>query len=220
MKKLMMFAAAMTIVAGAYAQCGFDDPNYECDAALVYQAKFNVKTTKGKPYSGKCDDVCYRQKGSANYKGYLYACGCTCDEFMDAELLLTGNKKNREVFEGFPEWVTLNKIGKKNLDAEGYFHVELDDVETGREFILDAAGFGKFDKKGGYLKNMSGNFVGLMSAPLCEDPCEIGDPAVAFPACDWEEDEDVETIAFGKWSIKYNKKLSKKYWNNEWDPEM
>lgn len=220
MKKLMMFAAAMTIVGGAYAQCGLGDtPGMSC--ALVYNAKFSVKTTKGKPYSGKCDDLCYRAKASVSYKGFLYVCACSCDEFLqDGMFYLSGNKKNSEVFEGAPEWTVLNKIGKKNLDAEGFFNAELSDLETGREFNLAAAGFGKFDKKTGHLTSMSGNLVGVMSAPECEIECATGEPAVAFPACDWDESDDVATIAYGSWSIKYNKKLSKRYLENTWEPGM
>ena len=221
MKKLMMLAASMTIVGGAYsADCGLGtSSNAPCSAALVYDVKISVKTTAGKSYSGECYDSCYRAKSSRSYKGYLYACGCTCDDLLAAEFYLV-DKKNDDVFEGAIEWNILSRIGKKNLDAEGLFEADLADAFTSREFIIAAAGFGAFDKKTGQLKSMSGNVVGTLTAPECVVPCDIGEPAVAFPACDWQEDSDVETVAFGTWSIKYNKKLSQRYYANLWEPGM
>ena len=216
MKKLMMFAAAMTIVGGAYAQCGLPGGQDECNTALVYDFKVSVKTTAGKNYSGKCDDVCYRSKSSKSMKGYLYVCGCTCEEFMEDSTLYLYDKKADQVFEGMPEWEIFNKIGKKNLETEGLFGFE-DDYG---EFVFTAAGFGKVNKKDGVLKTMSGSLVGSMEAPLCEVACDIGDTAVAYPACDWYEDGDVPTIAFGTWSLKHNKKLSQKYFAGLWEPGM
>jgi len=215
MKKLMMFAAAMTIVGGAFAQCELPTASNEC--ALVYTFKASVKTTVAKAKID-CDEICYRNKGSKSLKGYLYVCSCYCEDFMGGSLWFEDTKTD-EVFEGGLGWSILSRIGKKSMDAEGFWTGGAQgDENTG--ITMYAAGFGAFDSKTGVLKNMSGNIVGMMDAPICAKDCEVGAMAVAYPACDWESSEDVPTVLFGSWSISYNKKLSQKYYAGLWAPGL
>ena len=218
MKKLMMFAAAMTIVGSAFAQCEIEDPN----CALVYNFKANVKTTVGKAMKD-CDDICYRHKGSKSVKGYMYVCSCECEEFLAGSLLWFVWKKGKvsEEFEsdGPVAWEILNLIGKKSTDAEGFWTATAIG-DSGSEVTMWAAGFGKIDRRAGYLRSMSGNIVGKATPPLCVVPCEADVPAVAYPACDWVPADDVQTVFFGTWSISYNRKMSQRYAAGLWEPGM
>jgi hypothetical protein len=211
MKKLMMIAAAMTIVGGAYAQCS--DPVLT-DCSLVYDFKASLKSTVGKAASGDCEDLCYRATASKSLKGYLYACeGCDCDAFQLATLTAY-EKKSDETFVGVPEWDFLNAIGKKSLDAEGLFVVDF------AQGSFTAGGFGSFDSKTGMLKSFSGSIVGSLPAPYCEVACADGTPTVAYLSCDFIEDYEIETVAFGTFSLKYNKSLSAKYAAGTWVPAL
>ena len=208
MKKLMMIAAAMTIVGGAYAACGDEQTDEDC--ALVYDFKASLKTTEGKAYSGDCDDVCYRKKGSLRLKGYLFGCDCTCEDFLALELYVYDKKTDMEE-SGAPEWTILNAIGKKGTDLEALMSLELG------EAVFTAAGFGSFDKYG-LVKKISGYVVGTVPYPECSVDCSDGNPAVAYPACDFIEDPYVDSIAYGSWSIRYNSSKTKKYAANTWSP--
>ena len=216
MKKLMMFAAAMTIVGGAYAACTLPTASNEC--ALVYSVKVSAKTTVSKT-KVDCDEICYRSKGSISLSGYLYVCSCACEDFMSSSLLWLEDKKGDEVYEGPMAWAFLNRIGKNTDDAEAFWLAGLES-DAQSEITLYGAGFGKFDSKAGFLKSMSGNVVGLKSAPLCATACEITGIAVAFPACDFEADPTVPTVVFGTFSLNYNKKLSEKYYTGLWAPGL
>jgi len=211
MKKLMMIAAAMTIVGGAYAQCS--DP-VDSNCSQVYDFKASLKTTVGKAASGDCADLCYRAKSSKSIKGWLYACECGCDSFMLAELFAY-EKKSGDTFSGVPAWAFLNAIGKKGTDAEGLFTVAID--ETGTTFT--AGGFGSFYSDG-TLKSLSGSIVGSLPGPACDVACADGEPTIAYPACDFEESSDVDTVAYGTFSLKYNKSYSAKYSAGTWTPGL
>lgn len=222
MKKLMMFAAAMTIVGGAYAACTL--PVVSNDCALVYSMKVSLKGTTSK-VKVDCDEVCYRVKGSKSLKGYLYVCSCACEDFMDTASLWLQDKKYDAVLEGPISWMFLNRFGKSESDAEGFWSASLEnsvDSESDAFMyaILYGAGFGKFDSDNGLLKNMSGNVVGYQAAPFCEKDCELGSYAIAYPACDWEETDEVPSAVYGTWSISLDKKASEKYYNGTWAPGM
>ena len=210
MKTLMLFAAALMVVGGAFAQCS--DPVVS-NCSLVYDFKASLKTTKGKAYSGDCADVCYRDTSSKSFKGYIYACECECTNFLYAATLYAVEKKSGQEIYGVPYWMFLNAIGKKSMDAEGLF------VISSYYAVFYAAGHGKFEDNG-LLKSMSGNLAGYMEPPYCAEQCSDGEYAVAYPACSWQESYGVMTPAFGSWSIKYNKSLSSKYSQGLWVPPV
>ncbi len=221
MKKLMMFAAAMTIVGGAFAQCG-EEPTAAC--ALVYDVKISLKTTVGKEKAGSdvpCGEdigaICYRVKGSVAWKGFLSSCDCSCDGFQAAELWLFNDKAQEIVAAGETlDWVVFNYFGKKNTDVEGFWQLE------GETASLYAAGFGTSDKDG-LLKSMNGNIVATLPAP----ECVLGDvcgAAVAYP-CGMDNsvtngliDLTPDTVGYGTWSVKYNKSASQKSADNGYLP--
>lgn len=222
MKKLLMFAAAMTIVGGAFAQCG-DSPVVTQACAMVYDVKMSVKTTVGKPIAGRvlesnCGDseeigaVCYRTKGSMSLQGYIESCTCDCEGLMDGVLNLWNKKaKTYEVVEGAFSWMFINIMGKKNTETEGSWVLPLDGIGLLGGGVLYGSGFGNWNSKECRVDSMSGNFAGFVSAPLCDSDITC-DAAIAYPcACIVPGTEDeLPTVAFGTWSIKYNKKLSKK----------
>ena len=209
MKKLMMFAAAMTIVGGAYASACGDPQTKTC--ALVYDFKANLKTTVAKAgyNKGDCEDVCYRTPGSVSLKGYLYSCeGCDCDTFVEGMVLdAVAGKKNADyvIFQESPAWIILNLIGKTRTQVETFWAVELTDGG-----ILYMAGFGKTDKTG-LITAINGSAVGYTVGPDCINTSSCSEaPATAYPLCDLESSYEVPTVGFGTWAIKYNKGWSKK----------
>jgi len=209
MKKLMMFAAAMTIVGGAFAECN-SNPTVTNNCALVYDVKITAKTTVGKYLSGSviatsgCSSTtnpatCYRVLGSVSLKGYYTSCSCDCEGFLDPTVVLWNPKAKVQILVGGWSWTLFNRIGKKSTDVEGFFTAGL---ESGTLF---GAGFGKWDSKYDRLTSISGNIVGYGTAPECATGnC---DASVAYP-CGVTEGVEAPTAASGTWSLKYNKKQS------------
>ena len=97
------------------------------------------------------------------------------------------------------EWDAFWRIGKNNRDLETSW------LFDGDFAALSGMGWGSADK--GYnVKSMSGNVIGWLEAPWIEKGaicCE----AFPFSFCEIEL-EDVDTIAFGTWKMKYNAKAS------------
>ena len=208
MKKLMMFAAAMTIVAGAYASdCG--DCTDDCSCSLVYEFKASLKTTIAKGISDSCSSSCYRKCGSAKLKGYLYFCGlCDCEAFAGMKFVAQETKSDDFVFGNSESgvditWNILNVIGKSDSDVEGHWSVS--DSDSGWSFT--AAGCGKYDTKNDRLKSISGDLVGMGPGPSCELSCDDSSLSTVTLLCDVSSDTE-NTIAYGSWSIKYHKKYS------------
>ncbi len=216
MKKLMMFAAAMTIVGGAYASCG-EVPQGNC--ALVYDLKISLKTTKaneGDSTTIPCGEiigaVCYRTVGSVTWNGFLSACACDCISFQAAEVYLWDEKTDTVVANaGSIDWLVLNLIGKKGLDVEAFWTAGGSPavVTTVLEPVLYAAGFGKWDGKYDRLSSISGNIVGLLPPPDCT--INLCRPSTALPCSDLDQDNlTIYTVGSGTWSLKYNSSASKK----------
>jgi len=208
MKKLMMFAAAMTIVAGAYASdCG--DCDDDCSCSLVYEFKASVKTTIAKDISDSCSSSCYRKCGSAKIKGYLYYCGaCDCEALAGMLFVAKETKYDDYVFGNSdagvqPTWEILNLIGKSDTDVEALWSVS--DDESGWSFT--AAGCGKYDEKNDRIKSISGDLVGKGPGPSCELSCDDSSASTVTLLCDVTS-EEAATIVYGSWSMKYHKKYS------------
>ena len=228
MKKLMMFAAAVTIVGSAFAQCG--DPEAE-DCALVYDVKLSVKTTVPDSKAGyvlpsHCGDpvtnaaTCFRKTGKKTIQGFFYTCACNCDSIKDATTWYLWDKKAK-VGEEVGASLSFNVIGKKKSDVEAYVILSPDaDGVLNDGGTLYLAGFGKWDAKNCRVKSVSGNFAGLIAPPKCNDALSC-DEAAAY-VCDGDATsgcalvaETVETVAFGTWSIKYSSSKSKKLIKDE-----
>lgn len=82
------------------------------------------------------------------------------------------------------------------------------------EVSLVAAGFGTFNAKQGIVKSISGNAVGMFTAPLTQKYANCEGPFVADLCTEfsnWCSDGDAADVlaASGTWSVKYNASLSK-----------
>lgn len=220
MKKLMMFAAAMTIVGGAYAQCGEPLPVGEC--ALVYDIKISLKTTKANEGSAQqipCGEeigaLCYRTVSSVTWKGFLSACGCDCVSFQDADVYIWNDKTEEyitDVLGAKIDWQVLNLIGKKGTDVEAFWVAGGNDTGATIEempAILVAAGFGKWDADEYRVSSISGNIVAKLPPPQCAGV--LCADATAEPCSELDQDNQTYyTVGSGTWSMKYNKKASQK----------
>ena len=109
----------------------------------------------------------------------------------------------------------VNVIGKKPNKAEmfGIFTGTANFAENVDWNIgsLYFAGLGKYKGSKGIYSSISGNFAGAPAASwyispnLCKQT-DVYDCATLKLVCD----ENPNTVAFGKWSVKYNKSASKK----------
>lgn len=167
MKKLMVFALALASVGAAYAGCS--PTPVTTNAAVVYNVKFNGKTTVGKSSAIKgtsgsaCTpgssgtNACVRIPNAAiSIEGFLVSCGVTCDTSLTTDGA-TGTfwmTKPYKVGVDSAELKTLNLnvIGASKKDAEVYgtFKGTLTDIEgqtigaTDDQGAWQFAGFGKF----------------------------------------------------------------------------
>ncbi|MCL1921157.1 MAG: hypothetical protein FWG50_08800 [Kiritimatiellaeota bacterium] len=234
MKKLMMFAAAMTIVGGAYAAPTNGDGSdgcslsLDCEGALVYNVKMNLRTVSGK--AGKTshaisaceigtDVTCIRYPNFPyQVLGYLVACDCACDAIADAEAVLWSPRLKSTLLGEF-DWELLHVLGTKK-QAEAFWTFEGTDNYLG-PMELVGAGFGSYSASfskffGRPYLGFSGYVVGQLAEPVClgvaavEDGCE---PAFYWFCEDMVLDNTEPSIIYGSWAMKLNTAASKKYWN-------
>jgi len=239
MKKLMMFAAAMTIVGGAFAQ---NCAPVQRTCALVYYVKMNLRTSMGKGgVVGNNANVCAPGTAAiacvrvANYpyviNGIIYTCDCTCDSIGNAldndGFVLWDPKWHTTVFIDSWTW-TSHVIGKKT-SAEVYWTLNaIEDravsANIDNAFTLYGAGFGVYN--GHYYTGFSGYAAGTLMDPICQSVnisedddgcaragywyCDDG----ALLSADTEDDDLEPAPLFGKWAIKLNAAASKRYLAN------
>lgn len=216
MKKLMIAAAVAAMGFGAFAECG--EPKDDApDCATVYKFAASVKTTVAKTAKVKaeCSDpttLCYRVTGSQKVEGVAYNCECACTDDLADFTWVIWCKKTAVVAMADVETLQLNRIDKTTKKVEAAFTLFADYMCE-----VTAAGFGTFDTKNDRISKISGNFAGVAQAPFCTAKCAQDTAAYGFGMCDGIEGEisgqtfDDQTIAYGTWSLTYNKSLSKKY---------
>jgi hypothetical protein len=175
-----------------------------------YTFKFTVK-----------DEDCYRVPGSAKLKGIVVMDEC-CDvwEFVDYDFgttILADDAGDGIVEIAHPllyriGGVSLSKANKVEVtgtfgDAQGYVGNVIGSFAY--------AGQGSYDVKNGRITKVSGNIVGVLENPDCEECCDDNQLAIVFECeddDDWltsYQDDDAQivgTAAFGTFSLKYNKK--------------
>lgn len=217
MKKLLMFAAAMTIVGGAYAECSDPDP-VDSNCVAVYNVKMNLKTTTGKAYSSKtynasdCSELevggCVRfPKAGLVLEGYLIICDCTCAgmEEADEDTLFIGNKKLQSVIIPDSFGFDFLHILGNGKSAETSWKLEGADY-TGQigPLALTGAGFGTYSTKYNVYSSFSGAAVGTLAEPVCLGECE----AAGYWLCDGSFETTDPSVLFGTWGMKLNTKYS------------
>ena len=235
MKKLMIAAAAAAVVTGAFAECGDPVIINNPTGAQVYKVSFTGKTTIGVPGKSivianlcgdpdQIDGCVVRVPGTLKIEGWIALCDPACGTILD-----TFNAPNYQAWwqtkpyvadipDGAIAWDLINIIGKKATDAEaaGKFSGTVTYAANTTWAIADLqfAGFGKSVNKGGawsYFNSFSGDFANAPVASwyikgnVCEQT-HVYDPCTLAVNCD----ETPNTVAFGKWAMKYDSAASKK----------
>lgn len=229
MKKLMLAATAAVVAANTFAICGDEDPVQNQDRA-VYLWSFSGKTTKGvwtKGTTGDCGDTtegCVaRIPTKLTIKGWEVICNPTCATVADglaapyAQAFWEVKPYKADIPDAALADVLINVIGKKPTKAEGYGKFT-GTVTYGEDYTwslgdgLVFAGFGKYNKKTGNYTKIAGNFAGspvaswyIGSGNECKQTSPWNCTTLALNC-----DEKPNTVAFGKWNVKYSKKYTKK----------
>ncbi len=161
---------------------------------------------------------CYRVTGSKKLTGIVTMDEC-CGvwEFVSYDfgttILANDQDGTSEISHGLLYRINGVSLGKANkVEVAGTIGETSFDGEAPVIGTFAYAGQGAFDVKNDYIKNISGNIVGVLENPDCESCCDYDSLAVVFE-CEDEDDTITEyqdapegTAAFGTFSLKYNKK--------------
>ena len=218
MKKLIALSAAM--IAGAtFAACSYIPvkPVVKNDPAWAYQWKFSGKTTKAVATTCKYGTGTYitRTATSLKIQGWSFYCDPNCGDFEAAEAdeIFWQTKPSKAILAGGVTLEVANVIGKKGKEYEAAGTADFDNA-----YALTFAGLGKYDAKNARVSSVKGNFAGTAVAPSMKDgkdtDCTTAPTKVSKV---WEccgcPTADADSVAYGKWSVKYNKSYAKKYGN-------
>lgn len=220
MKKVMFALATAALVGAVEAACQYlpvPAPT-PTEAAWAYQWKFSGKTTKADVAKCNGGDVVIRVPASLKIEGWSFYCDPACGDFeaMQADEIFWMTKPEKAILDGGIDIEVANVIGKK---AKEYEAAGLADFTTaaGDQFALIFAGLGKYDAKNLKPTSIKGNFAGTRTAPqLVQDNGRCVAPGLATAAV-WPCDdcscptETPYSVAYGKWSVKFNKGKAKKY---------
>ncbi len=227
MKKLMIAAAVAAVGITAFGgNCAPTVP----DTAWAYVWKFTGKTTTGNtaavytanPCGGGTTASCtYRVPASLKIQGYTYACApqvCADDalgfetQFAEVNEVFYMTKPYKASFYGGVTTEIAHIIGKSKKQAEVQGVASLTENVENSTFTLTYAGLGKFDLNNMRLTSANGNFAGTLSQPWAV----LVKKGICIQAGYWRCDTLAlecagPSVAYGKWSVKYNKSASKKY---------
>ncbi len=240
MKKLMIATLAVAAAAGAYAACSYDAPT----TAWVYKWNFTGKTTYGvKPASVKVEtglcgynggggqpgDCTVRAPASLKIQGYTWYCepGCGSDyfeKFAEVNEIFWQTKPFKASLAGGVATDVSNIIGKKakQFEAAGTAtFTEFINAGTTEEgtYTLTYAGLGKYDLKKDLVKSVSGNFAGFLDQPHYITKTVCGN--AGYWVCETLTLDCTGTsVAYGKWSAKYQSSASKKFYSKGTLPKV
>ena len=237
MKKLMLVAAVAASTV-AFADCGDVPVTPASCIDQVYKFAFTGKTTTGTPayttstVSVLCGDDEVINGGCiaripANLKiaGYYVLCCADCatlataaDDFWAKAFWATAPYK-ADIADGLVTFDFVNVIGKKAADAEaaGKFTgtINFSDSVAWSFGDLYFAGLGKYAKKT-ISYSISGYFAGepvaswYIKGNICVQS-DIYDCATLALVCE----QYPNTVAYGKWSVKYDASATKKFMKYE-----
>ncbi len=181
--------------------------------------------------SGACG-LAVRVPASLKIEGYTWICLPNCgsddfEKFVELNEIFWQKKPFKASLSGGVSTDVSNIIGKKakQFEAAGvasftaYAAPHPADPTTGNDqgvYTLTYAGLGKYDLKHSRVKSVSGNFAGFLSSPyyigkIGEEWCPPAGfwdcPTVSTLLCG-------PSVAYGKWSAKYQKSASKKFLKN------
>jgi len=241
MKKLILTAAVAAIASGAFALCGETETVQavivKAPARTVYTFNFSGKTTKGAESAavinmcGEAGESCIaRIPTKLKIKGWVALCEGECTAIMDsfaapaAYAFWEIKPYKADIPDATLNVDVLNIIGKKPTKAE--MHGALKGTVTyAADYTWDLAdglvyaGFGKYNKKTGVYSKISGNFAGSPVASWYigngADVCAQTSPYLCTTlALDCENKPN--TVAFGKWNMKYSKSGTKKLYKGSY----
>ena len=231
MKKLMIAAFAAAAVGGVFAaNCTPGPGPVITPDPWAYSWTFSGKTTTGVLVKGVAardvgvcnpgqipgtDDEYIRVPTTLKIQGYTYACEPECGAFgeWDKEAFVI-TKPAKDVFEGAGEQGELgiaHVIGKKATQVEIWDVFDAATVDSGEEYALEFAGFGTYNLKNARVSSASGNFAGQKITPhalnvvRCPEAIYWDCLGIAY------EDDDLWSIAYGKWSVKFASSAAKAY---------
>ena len=220
MKKLMIAAAAVAMVGGAFADdCSCSEPKA---CAFGYQLKVFVKTTAAQGLDGAttaCGDTarfCVRVPATKRFAGFIYGttaqggaglCGeagaCSCNEWEN----------------GSAELVFWNYDTKQEIAPKAKI-IQMDRIYTGdtqtfeMAFDLDNMRFGGFGKwfyrnNVKTVKYASGFCAGVIPAEKCTaGVCGETADSKVWAMCDSEmlapQVAEKTTVAYGKWTLDWS----------------
>ena len=218
MKKLMIAAAAVAMVGGAFADsCSCAEPKA---CAFGYQLKVFVKTTAAygingaKGYCGDQDRYCVRVPATKRFAGFIYGtttgrtgiCGegyCDCNQWENgnAELVFWNYDTKQEIA---PKAKILQMDRIYTGDTQTFeMAFDLDDMRFG--------GFGKWFYRNDVktVKYASGFCAGLIPAEKCTaGVCGETADSKVWAMCDSErlppQVAEKTTVAYGKWTLDWS----------------
>lgn len=228
MKKLMIAAAVAAVAGGVFAEpiCGEQGEPTKCYS--VYKYTFSGKTTVGAPTAGS-DNLCgeatagcvVRIPGTLKIQGWVAYCFCDCQntivsDTFDAKAFWATKPYKADIPDGTVAYNLVNVIGKKGTQCEaaGAFTGTITytpEVTWALGNGLAFAGMGKYSFKSGSY-SASGYFAGqpvaswYIKGKVCEQT-HVWDCTTLVVDCENTPD----TVAYGKWSVKYSSSDSKKY---------
>lgn len=227
MKKVIIAAAVAAMGVSAFAACSYiaPTPAKQGDPAWAYKWKFSGKTTKA------IEVRCARQQGtfvtrtaaSLKIQGWSFYCDPVCGDFEAAEAdeIFWQTKPGKLVLDGGVTLEVANVIGKKGKNYEAAGLAEFTDATGNDLYALTFAGLGKYDAKNERVSSVKGNFAGVAAAPgltsYNKANCNYDSAVSKVWECCGCPTLDADSVAFGKWSVKYSKSYAKKYGNSKLD---
>ena len=238
MKKLMIAAAAVAVVGSVFAACDYTAPDTAWVYKWKFSGKttFGVKPAKQKVVvshglcgftdtatncgvAGNCTTV--RAPASLKIEGYSWYCTPGCgslqfEEIPEVNEIFWQKKPFKAALAGGTATDISNIIGKKQKQYEAFGIASFTEYINGctkeGTYKLAYAGLGKYDLKNCRVKCCKGNFAGYLDQPhyISKDSCVDA----GFWVCDCNSNVlscQAPSVAFGKWSVKYQKSASKKY---------
>ena len=216
MKKIIALAA-VAAVSGAFAACQYVAPVVPTtESAWAYKWKFSGKTTKA--VKSNCSDALTRTGTSLKIEGYSFYCEPECGDFeaMEADEYFWQKKPAKVLFAqgSGVAFEVANVIGKKGKEFEAAGNGKFADKDNIYVYDIMLAGLGKYDSKKAHVKSVKGNFAGVAAAPQLtsynKGNCGYdSNVSLVWPCCGCPS-EKADSVAYGKWSVKFNKSWAKK----------
>ena len=200
MKKLMIAAAVAAMTVGvASAAC-----EETCNACtFAYKLVMNGKSTKAvaleeAPACEEATTACWRQIASIRWVGWVWGQSgddtCECNALGEFTFNLWNAKTGKIIPDAELTLDFINVLRRSGAKDKAEVCFTFGNVKL--------AGFGPVTSDM-FFKGAHGFFAGSVAAPKCPD-CEDELDAQYYTLCEGEAAADNETVAYGRWSLKYS----------------